>query len=71
MKKLVTAVAVVVGLLALVAVGCTNKNLVGLSPEAGQEVISSCVTCHTDKDTLQETATTEEVAKSEATTGEG
>jgi hypothetical protein len=71
MKKLVMAVAAIVGLLALVAVGCTNKNLVGLSPDAGQEVISSCVTCHTDKDILQETATEEEAIKSEETTGEG
>ena len=35
------------------------------------ETVSTCVTCHTDKDTLKELATKEEVVKSEATTGEG
>ena len=69
MKKLVIMVAVILGLSALIAIGCTNKALVGTSP--GQEEVSSCVTCHTDKGTLQALATTEEVTKSEVTTGEG
>jgi hypothetical protein len=71
MKRLVMAVGVIIGLVALVAVGCTNRDLVGPEPEAGREIVSSCVTCHTDKDILQETATEEKVAKSEAITGEG
>ncbi len=71
MKKLVMAFTVILMLLALSVIGCTNKELVGPSPEAEQEVVSTCVTCHTDKDVLKELATTEEVAKSEATTGEG
>jgi cytochrome c553 len=71
MKRLVAAIAVIIVLVALVAIGCTNRGLVGLSPEAEPAVVNSCVTCHTDKETLQKTATTEEAAKSEATTGEG
>ncbi|MBN1177280.1 MAG: hypothetical protein JXA51_06330 [Dehalococcoidales bacterium] len=71
MKRLVTAVIVILVLIALAVTGCTNKGLVGPSPGEEEEVVSTCVTCHTDKDTLKETATTEEVAKSEATTGEG
>lgn len=71
MKKLVMALAVILVLLALAAVGCTNKGLVGPSPEAEQDVASTCVTCHTDKDILREVASTEVAAKSEATTGEG
>ena len=70
MKKLVTAVTIILVLVAIAAIGCTNKGLIGPAPEA-EEITSTCVTCHTDKDTLKELATTEEVAKSEATTGEG
>ena len=71
MRKPVTAVIVILVLVALAATGCTNKELAGPSPEAEEGVVSTCVTCHTDKDTLKELATEEEVAKSEATTGEG
>jgi hypothetical protein len=71
MKKLVTVVTVILVLVALAATGCTNKGLIGPSPGDEQETISTCVTCHTDKDTLKELATTEEEVKSEATTGEG
>jgi len=71
MKRLVLAVSIILVLVALVAVGCTNRELVGLSPDTGEAVVSSCVTCHTDKSVLQELATTEEEAKSEATSGEG
>jgi hypothetical protein len=70
-KGLVLAVGITLVLVALVAIGCTNKDLVGPSPEAGREVVSTCVTCHTDKGILQEVATTEEEAKSEVTSGEG
>ena len=71
MKRLVTAVTAILVLVALTAIGCTNKELIGTSPEAGQEVVSTCVTCHTDKDTLKEVATQEKEVHSEATTGEG
>ena len=72
MKRLVMAVTVILVLVALVTIGCTNKELVGPSPETGQEVVSTCVACHTDKDTLKEVASPEaEETKSEATSGEG
>ena len=71
MKRLVIAVTVILVLVALTAIGCTNKELIGPSSETGEEVVSTCVACHTDKATLKELATTEEDAKSEATTGEG
>ena len=69
MKRLVIAIVVFLGLIALVAVGCTNKALVGPSPE--DEAINSCVACHTDKNILKELAVQEEVATSAETTGEG
>ena len=71
MKKLVITVPVIIVLIALVTIGCTNKGLIGPAPDAGDEVVSSCVTCHTDKALLQELAVTEEEATSEETTGEG
>ena len=71
MKRLFMAFAIILVLFALSVIGCTNKELAGTTPEPGEEVVSTCVTCHTDKDVLKELATTEEVAKSEATTGEG
>jgi hypothetical protein len=71
MKRPVTVFIVIFVLLALSAIGCTNKELVGPAPGEGEETVSTCVTCHTDKDTLKELATEEEVVKSEATTGEG
>ena len=71
MKRLVLAVGIILVLVVLVAIGCTNKELIGPSPGAEPEVVSTCVTCHTDKDILKEVATTEEEAQSEATSGEG
>lgn len=71
MKRLVTAVATILVVAMLAAGGCTNKSLVSPAPESEQEIVSSCVTCHTDKDILKEVATTEEKAKSAETTGEG
>jgi cytochrome c553 len=70
MKRLVLAVTILVLLVALSAIGCTNKVLVGPSP-ASENVVSSCVTCHTDKDILKEVATEVVEEKSEETTGEG
>jgi len=71
MKRLVTVVIVILVLVALAAIGCTNKELIGPSAETGDEVVTSCVTCHTDKATLKEIATPEEEVKSAVTTGEG
>lgn len=71
MKRLVTAVAVLLCMIALVAVGCTNRNLIGLSPESEQAAVNTCVACHTNKDILKKLASPEEETKSEATTGEG
>ncbi len=70
MKRLAVVFIVTLVMLVLVifaAVGCADKEA-GPTPE----VVSSCVTCHTDKDILQEVATTElEEVHSEATSGEG
>ena len=67
MKRLVIAVIVILTLVALAAAGCAEKET-----QPAPEVVSSCVTCHTDKDILKEVAAPEpEEAKSEATTGEG
>jgi len=71
MKRLVLAIGIILVLVALVTIGCTNKGLIGPSPGAEPEVVSTCVTCHTDKDILQEVATTVEEVTSEATSGEG
>jgi hypothetical protein len=71
MKKLVIAIPAIIVLIALVTIGCTNKGLIGPTPGTGDEVVSSCVTCHTDKALLQELAVTVEEATSEETTGEG
>ena len=35
MKKLVIAVPVIIVLIALVIIGCTNKGLIGPAPDAG------------------------------------
>ena len=71
MNRPVIVVASIILLVALVVLGCTNKELIGPAPEIGQEVVSTCVTCHTDKDLLKEIATPEEEEESEVTTGEG
>ena len=72
MKRLVFTVVGVLILVLLVAVGCAGKEAVSPLPGVGQEVVSSCVTCHMDKDLLKEVATSEpEEEKSEATSGEG
>jgi hypothetical protein len=50
----------------IVAAGCAGE-----TPPPETEVVSSCVTCHTDKELLKQTATAVEEEKSEATSGEG
>jgi len=72
MKRLALAVIVILMLAALAATSCAEKESASPLPEDGQEVVSTCVTCHTDKDTLKEVATPEpEEVHSEATSGEG
>jgi hypothetical protein len=70
MKRLVLLTAglllMVSLIVALVVAGCASPS--GTAP--GKEV-SSCVTCHTNKDLLKQTATVVEEATSEATSGEG
>lgn len=71
MKRLGLLIVVTLICLTLAAIGCSNKGLIGPSEEEGQELVSSCVTCHTDKAILKEVATEVEEAQSEETTGEG
>ena len=71
MKRLVLTIVGVLIFISLLAIGCAEKEPVSPLPKEGQEIVSTCVTCHTDKGILQEVATTEEEAKSEVTSGEG
>ena len=72
MNKMVTAFAVILVIVGFTAISCTNRNMAGLSPDTGQEIVSSCVSCHTDKALLKEVASPEpEKEVSEATSGEG
>jgi hypothetical protein len=70
MKRLVLLTAglllMVSLIVALVVAGCASPSV----PAPGEEV-SSCVTCHTNKDLLKQTTTVVEEATSEATSGEG
>jgi mono/diheme cytochrome c family protein len=70
MKRLVVLVIATLGLIAFAAAGCGEQ--LAVSPGEGQQVFSSCVECHTDKDTLKEVASPEPgEEKSEASSGEG
>ena len=70
MKRLVLAVLVALSLLIAVITGCAGPEVE--TPAAGTGVASTCVACHTDKDTLKEVASPETgEAHSEATSGEG
>ncbi|MFC2000956.1 hypothetical protein ACFLUZ_00430 [Chloroflexota bacterium] len=72
MEKLVTAFAVILIMVGFTAISCTNRNMIGPSPDTDQEIVSSCVSCHTDKALLKEVASSEPVKEvSEATSGEG
>ncbi len=72
MKKLVLVIPVFVLLAALLASGCTNQDLIGPTPKADDEIVSSCVICHSDKETLKEVASPEpEATVSPETVGEG
>ena len=69
MKRLVFAGIIILVLALLAVVGCAEKEP-AVTPEE-EEIVSSCVACHSDKDLLKEVATPEEEEKSEATSGEG
>ena len=69
MKRLVLVISTILLMVSFVAAGCAEKEP---TPTAdGEEVVSSCVSCHTDKELLKEVATPEEEEVSEATSGEG
>ena len=67
MKRLVLLVVItMLVLVALTAAGCAETEP-AVTPE-GEEIVSSCVSCHSDKDLLQKAASPEgEEEKSEAT----
>ena len=70
MKRLVLAVALMLVLVTLAAISCAEKEP-AVTPEEGEKIVSSCVSCHSDKDLLKEVASPEEEVHSEATSGEG
>ena len=71
MNRLVLVIAVTIVLVALAAAGCAQKEAAVTAPE-GEEIVSSCVSCHSDQGLLKEVASPEpEEEKSEATSGEG
>jgi hypothetical protein len=65
MKRFVLLVSGLLLVIPMLSAGCTHE----VPPET--EVVSSCVSCHSDKDLLKEVASPEEEATSEETTGEG
>jgi hypothetical protein len=71
MKRLLFAVIGVLILVTLISVGCVVEDGIRPTPDEGEEVVASCITCHSDKDLLKQTATTLEEEKSEETSGEG
>ena len=70
MKRLVFIGILIFVLVLLAAVGCAEKEP-AVTPEEEAEVVSSCVSCHSDKALLREVASPEEEEKSEETSGEG
>ncbi|MFC1928576.1 hypothetical protein ACFLXK_03100 [Chloroflexota bacterium] len=71
MKRLVLAVVLILILVTLGTAGCAEKELTVTPPGEGEEIVSSCVSCHSDKELLKEVVSPEEEEKSEATSGEG
>jgi len=70
-KRFALAAALMMVLVMLIGTGCAQKEAAVTAPE-GEEIVSSCVSCHSDKDLLKEVASPEpEEEKSEATSGEG
>ena len=72
MKKLMSAVILILVMSALAVAGCAEKESVNPLPEEEKKVVSSCVACHTDKDMLKELVPPElEEEKPEVTSGCG
>jgi nitrate/TMAO reductase-like tetraheme cytochrome c subunit len=69
-KRIIPAFIVLLAMVLFAVAGCAKSEPAGVVLEDGT-VVSSCVSCHTDKDLLKEVATVEEAATSEETTGEG
>ena len=71
MKRLTFAIVGLLSVIALVAVGCgAGGILVTVHDEV--PAVSSCVSCHSDKELLQETAApVEEEEEPEESSGEG
>jgi len=70
MNRLISAAIVLLVLVSLAVAGCSGAE--PATPADGETVVSSCETCHTDKDKLKEVASPEpEEATSEETVGEG
>jgi len=70
MKKIISAVTLVIVLVSLLVIGCGEEEPSGMVLEDGT-VVSSCEGCHTDKDLLKELAEEPEAEASEETSGEG
>lgn len=70
-KRFWLLAAVMMVVVMLIAAGCAQKEA-AVTPPEGKEVVSSCVSCHSDKDLLKEAASPQpKEEKSEATSGEG
>ena len=70
MNKLVFVVVGVLVLVLIAVAGCVEREAVGPAPEEGEEVVTSCSTCHSDKAILKELAVEPEEEEEEAA-GEG
>jgi len=71
MKRIALVIIGVLITIPLAIAGCADiEPAVGIILEDGT-VVSSCVSCHTDKDLLKEVASEPEEKVSEATSGEG
>ena len=69
MNKLVLPIVVILFLVAIAAVGCDGD---ATTPPTGEELVSSCVTCHSNIELLEETAAPQpEEEEPEEASGEG
>ena len=70
MKIVISVVALALILVSVAVAGCAESEPAGITLEDGS-VVSSCVSCHTDKDLLKEVAEEPEEEVSGETSGEG
>lgn len=66
MNRLVLLVSGLLLAMLILAAACVSQ-----TPPPETKVVSSCITCHSDKDLLKQTAAPVKEVKSEATSGEG